>query len=262
MGGVFRLMEGGTAKAHVNPDFEVLPENYYDPQQMRCVKDFLQVVYGIWKDQETTYNLTPNLLGFKFYEFSGPLVCLTCLWTGDPSEDGETLNLRGSGEHTHFWRETLDGGFDRAAGGHYHGDTTPDEVWNIVCMLKYRKPKHIQLVPQRWGTRDISAWQLRSFVFGTPLSKRTRMSRKMELTIKYQFGFWKIEMEIATKRRQLYCQQNYANTCNEPFIMRLTNCLWYLLWIYHDYATHPTPSSRSAGFPSIWNSSKNNFQPY
>ena len=55
-------------------------------------------------------------------------MCLTCLWTGDPSEDGETLNLRGSGEHTHFWRETVDGGFDRAAGGHYHGDTTPDEV--------------------------------------------------------------------------------------------------------------------------------------
>ena len=49
MGGVFRLLEGGSAKAHVNPDFEVLPENYYDPQQMRCIKDFLQVVgvYGI-----------------------------------------------------------------------------------------------------------------------------------------------------------------------------------------------------------------------
>ena len=77
---------------------------------------------------ETTYDLTPNFLVFKFYEFSGPLVCFTCLWTGDPSEDGETLNLRGSGEHTHFWRETVDGGFDRAAGGHYHGDTTPDEV--------------------------------------------------------------------------------------------------------------------------------------
>ena len=109
---------------------KVLPENYYDPQQMRCIKDFLQVVgfYGIWKDMEATYNLTPNFLVFKFYEFSGPLVCFTCLWTGDPSEDGETLNLRGSGEHTHFWRETVDGGFDRAAGGHYHGDTTPDEV--------------------------------------------------------------------------------------------------------------------------------------
>ena len=64
MGGVFRLLEGGTAKAHVNPDFEVLPDNYYDPQQMRCVKDFLQVVgfYGIWKDLETTYILTPNFL--------------------------------------------------------------------------------------------------------------------------------------------------------------------------------------------------------
>ena len=138
--------------------------------------------------------------------------------------------------------------------------TPPQMRYEIVWMLKYRKPKHIQLVPQRWGTRDISAWQLRSFVFGTPLSKRIWMSRKMELAIKYQFGFWKIEMKIATKRRQLYCQQNYANTCNEPFIIRLTNCLCYLLWIYHHYATHP--SSRAAGFPSIWNSSKNNFQPY
>ena len=68
MGGVFRLLEGGRAKAHVNPDFEVLPENYYDPQQMRCVKDFLQVVgfYGIWKDMETTYNLTPNFWFLSF----------------------------------------------------------------------------------------------------------------------------------------------------------------------------------------------------
>ena len=106
MGGVFR-MKSGRVKAHVNPDLEVLPENYYDPDQMKCVKDFLQ-----------------------FYSFPGPLLCFTCLWTGEPSDaGGPSLNLRGSGEHTHFWRETgEDGSFDESAGGHYHGDTTHDEV--------------------------------------------------------------------------------------------------------------------------------------
>ena len=54
MGGFFR-MESGRVKAHVNPDLEVLPENYYDPDQMKCVKDFLQ-----------------------FYSFPGPLLCFTC----------------------------------------------------------------------------------------------------------------------------------------------------------------------------------------
>ena len=72
LGGVFR-MESGTAKAHVNPDFDVLPENYYDREQMKCVKDFL-----------------------KFYSFSAPLLCFTCVWTDEPAS-GETLNLRGSG---------------------------------------------------------------------------------------------------------------------------------------------------------------------
>ena len=45
---------------------------------MKCVKDFLQ-----------------------FYEPVGPkLQCYTVLWTGDPT--GGELNLRESGEHTHF----------------------------------------------------------------------------------------------------------------------------------------------------------------
>ena len=60
MGGVFR-MKSGLVKAHVNPDFEVLPENYYDPEQMKCVKDFLQ-----------------------FYQFSAPLLCFSTLWTEEP----------------------------------------------------------------------------------------------------------------------------------------------------------------------------------
>ena len=72
MGGVFR-MESGSAKAHVNPDFEVLPDSYYDREQMKCVRDFLQ-----------------------FYTFPAPLLCFSCLWTEEP-QGGETLNLRGSG---------------------------------------------------------------------------------------------------------------------------------------------------------------------
>ena len=60
MGGVFR-MERGKVKAHVNPDLEVLPDNYYDASQMKCVKDFLQ-----------------------FYDFKAPLMCFTTLWTDEP----------------------------------------------------------------------------------------------------------------------------------------------------------------------------------
>jgi len=103
LGGVFR-METGTAKAHVNPDKEVLPKNYYDREQMKCVRDFL-----------------------KFYDFPAPLLCFTCLWTDEP-QSGPTLNLRSSGEHTHFWREKDGFEFDPNAGGHYHGDTSPDLV--------------------------------------------------------------------------------------------------------------------------------------
>ena len=93
---------------------KVLPENYYDRDQMKCVKDFLQ-----------------------FYNFEAPLMCFTTLWTDEPEgkrfssgsclnaqfEGPGCLNLRGSGEHTHFWREG-----DQTAGGHYHGDTSPQEV--------------------------------------------------------------------------------------------------------------------------------------
>ena len=66
---------------------------------MKCVKDFLQ-----------------------FYEPVGPkLQCYTVLWTGDPT--GGNLNLRESGEHTHFHSYE----HDRDA-GHYHFDVTPDEI--------------------------------------------------------------------------------------------------------------------------------------
>ena len=50
------------------------------------------------------------------------LLLFSALWTGDPS--GGKLNLRASGEHTHFYHR------DDAAqqAGHYHGDVTPEEV--------------------------------------------------------------------------------------------------------------------------------------
>ena len=66
---------------------------------MKCIKDFLQ-----------------------FYEPVGPeLQCYSVLWTGDPT--GGNLNLRESGEHTHFhsYKHFKDA-------GHYHFDVTPEEI--------------------------------------------------------------------------------------------------------------------------------------
>jgi hypothetical protein len=50
----------------------------------------------------------------KFFEMSAPLVCLTTFHSRDPG-----LDLRM--EHTHCFS-------DHGEGGHYHADTTPDEV--------------------------------------------------------------------------------------------------------------------------------------
>ena len=36
LGGVFK-MTAGSAKAHVQPDLEVLPDGYYDQQQMKVL---------------------------------------------------------------------------------------------------------------------------------------------------------------------------------------------------------------------------------
>jgi hypothetical protein len=82
------------------PNYDCLIEGYYDTQKEQVVKDFLQ-----------------------FYEHMGPqLLFFTALWTGDPS--GGDLNLRASGEHTHFYhREDAS-----QQAGHYHGDVTPEEV--------------------------------------------------------------------------------------------------------------------------------------
>ena len=66
---------------------------------MKCTKDFLQ-----------------------FYEPVGPnLQCYSVLWTGDPT--GGNLNLRESGEHTHFHSY-----INKMEAGHYHFDVTPNDI--------------------------------------------------------------------------------------------------------------------------------------
>jgi hypothetical protein len=99
IGGVFQLL-AGQIKSHVMPNYDCLIDGYYDVKQEQVVKDFLQ-----------------------FYDHMGPgLLFFTALWTGDPT--GGDLNLRVSGEHTHFYHP--DTSVQQA--GHYHGDVTPDEV--------------------------------------------------------------------------------------------------------------------------------------
>ena len=98
LAGVFRILKG-KIKSHVQPDYSDIKIEYYDPKQMKCVKDFLQ-----------------------FYQPVGPeLQCYSVLWTGDPT--GGNLNLRESGEHTHFhsYKHSKDA-------GHYHFDVTPNEI--------------------------------------------------------------------------------------------------------------------------------------
>ena len=99
MGGFFKVLSG-RIRSHVMPDYGCIGFDYYDTDTERVVRDFLQ-----------------------FYDHIGPdLLCFSTLWTGDPT--GGDLNLRPSGEHTHFRH------VDDAAqqGGHYHGDITPGEV--------------------------------------------------------------------------------------------------------------------------------------
>ena len=69
LAGVFRVLKG-KIKSHIQPDYEDIKHEYYDPKQMKCVKDFLQ-----------------------FYQPVGSeLQCYTVLWTGDPT--GGNMNLR------------------------------------------------------------------------------------------------------------------------------------------------------------------------
>ena len=98
LGGVFEL-KAGQVRAHIMPDFECIAHKYYDEEKEEVIKDFLQ-----------------------FYAGMGPdLLCFTVLWTGDPT--GSDLNLRSSGEHTHFYHRGA-----KQEGGHYHYDITPEEV--------------------------------------------------------------------------------------------------------------------------------------
>ena len=98
LAGVFRILNG-KIRSHVQPDYNDIKHEYYDPKQMKCVKDFLQ-----------------------FYEPIGPeLQGYSVLWTGDPT--GGDLNLRESGEHTHFHSYTKEN-----IAGHYHFDVTPKEI--------------------------------------------------------------------------------------------------------------------------------------
>ncbi|MGI9232647.1 MAG: DUF1907 domain-containing protein [Woeseiaceae bacterium] len=99
MGGVFEILNG-KIRSHVMPNYDCLVDGYYDVSNEQVVKDFLQ-----------------------FYEHMGPgLLFFSALWTGDPT--GGDLNLRASGEHTHFYHP--DQSVQQA--GHYHGDVTPRDV--------------------------------------------------------------------------------------------------------------------------------------
>jgi len=99
LGGVFELLDG-KIRSHVMPNYDCLIDDYYDVSKEQVVKDFLQ-----------------------FYEHMGPrLLLFSALWTGDPT--GGDLNLRASGEHTHFYH--VDSAVQQA--GHYHGDVTPQDV--------------------------------------------------------------------------------------------------------------------------------------
>jgi hypothetical protein len=98
LAGIFRVLNG-KIKSHVQPDYADIKHEYYDPKQMKCVKDFLQ-----------------------FYESVGSeLQCYSIFWTGDPT--GGKLDLRESGEHTHFHSYTKDN-----IAGHYHFDVTPNDI--------------------------------------------------------------------------------------------------------------------------------------
>ena len=112
LGGVFQLV-AGQIRSHVMPDFDCIGIPYYDVQRDEVVADFL-----------------------RFFEPVGPdRLCFSVLWTGDPT--GGALDLRPSGEHTHFFHPR-----DPGRGGHYHYDVTPEAVhyrgWFAPAEAVYR----------------------------------------------------------------------------------------------------------------------------
>jgi len=96
MGGVIKVSQG-RIKGHVMPDFMKECVDIMDPKQI-AVDNWLH-----------------------FYECGPNLVMMATLISGDPSKDN-SMHLRV--EHTHFY--TLSKGVNE--GGHYHYDTTPDEI--------------------------------------------------------------------------------------------------------------------------------------
>ena len=112
LGGVFQVVSG-QIRSHVMPDYDCIDTAYYDAERDEVIGDFL-----------------------RFFEPVGPgLLCFSVLWTGDPT--GGALDLRPSGEHTHFYHPR-----DPALGGHYHYDVTPDAVhyrgWFAPAEAVYR----------------------------------------------------------------------------------------------------------------------------
>ncbi len=99
MGGTFNVLDG-QVRAHVSPDFECIPFRYYDEERDVVTRpEFLQ-----------------------YYDGMGPdLMCMSVLWTGDPT--GGALHLRPTGEHTHFFSTA-----GRSEAGHYHFDVSPESI--------------------------------------------------------------------------------------------------------------------------------------
>ncbi len=99
MGGIFSVLDG-QVRAHISPDFDCVPFEYYDyEKEMPFRQDFLQ-----------------------FYEGMGPdLMCTSIFWTDDPT--GGEMHLRASGEHTHFFSTV-----GKQEAGHYHHDVTPQTI--------------------------------------------------------------------------------------------------------------------------------------
>ena len=97
MGGVVKVKRG-KIRAHVMPDFMNEKLDIMDKQQMKKVDNWLH-----------------------FYECGPNLVMMATLITGDPTKE-KKMHLRV--EHTHFY--ALEDGVNE--GGHYHYDTTPDEI--------------------------------------------------------------------------------------------------------------------------------------
>eukprot|EP00466_Bigelowiella_natans_P008797 jgi/Bigna1/89375/estExt_fgenesh1_pg.C_480064 len=101
IGGVFKV-KSGKVRGHVMPDFK--PTVMIDGPE---VEDWLQ-----------------------FYEMGPDLTCLSVFLTGDPTiapSNPNGLDLRL--EHTHFFSQRTN------EGGHYHFDTTPDEVEYVGYFL-------------------------------------------------------------------------------------------------------------------------------